>query len=843
MRTSVKGYPSPVSLREGRSLVLPPELYDALYSPSLLAPPARSESSRKGAHGKGDDSSAQVAPFVVPAPAPGGSAAMKRMDNRVASFAETQEGSATEWESEAEEAVAPITGMRPAGMSDEDWDEEDLDLGYHPTSEIADEPPEMGDEQIEGAQSALPPDNHPQESTDVRTETADEVARYPPADEIMMAESQYGNPEAEDMTHDAGVNDADDNDYDVVVKETYYEWGEEELDYDDYAPVEEETVAQVHDQELDKSDKDVNADDEGEDNHANAESVRPNKGKDAPVWGRLGTPVGDRSTTDTETGETAELMKSVLLGSPEGDQPEEESKPRRGRRSDKESTVLSDSSRRSRGYSSDSSRSSCRSTGSKHRRDPKGKQPKDSDTLNVPESTTPRQSLHQKLIKMMESRSQSTTTTPTVSSVVQLAEMPAQDLMCARLNDMERWITGVTGEPAPPSSRSRRRLDTGLQPNRPRYPMTQRLRLKQMEMLCVENRDEYIYRMTYEVNMDRYAHFTEDLKVLGSNAEEMIRQVIATCVWAYEYHHLTGRIEGPYLPYLLWSPMPRVEGWRTPTIRSGHCDDYRTDVKRSWRYLVVLLQFWMDNNATFRIRGGPVRPISPLANVVKEMANLILPEGFHIYWKNVVEDMSWYRHRDYKKLLAVSPAPINRLEKAMRLYHEKTDEILTKNKANRQGWPLCLPTAETISTRHSEVDEPATGQFDDKDLSRDMYDPLKTLTTTPVQDEETTTTEQLESQPATASQPMEDMPASHVPRRFPTFTSPQYWQEEIASQGDPADMPELLPMTPGTTPKVTPKPSPRTTPKATPQTSPNRPSPVKSSLRGRARGAVNSPSG
>ena len=147
------------------------------------------------------------------------------------------------------------------------------------------------------------------------------------------------------------------------------------------------------------------------------------------------------------------------------------------------------------------------------------------------------------------------------------------------------------GEAAPSLSCNRRRSDTGLRPQRPRYPMTQRLRLKQMEMLCAENRDEYIYRMTYEVNMDRYAHFTEDLKVLGSNAEEMIRQVIATCVWAYKYHQLTRRIEGPYLPYLLWSPTPRVEGWRTPTIRPGQCDDYQSDVSRSWLYLVILLQF------------------------------------------------------------------------------------------------------------------------------------------------------------------------------------------------------------------------------------------------------------
>ena len=279
----------------------------------------------------------------------------------------------------------------------------------------------------------------------------------------------------------------------------------EELDYDDDAPVEEDMPVREDDQRPDNSDGDVNADDEEEGDHVATKSVCPKKGKDAPVWGRLGTPVGDRSTTDTETGKTAKLMKSVLLGSPDGGPITEESKPRRSRQSDKESTVLSDGSRRSRGHSSDSSRSSCRSTGSKRRRDQKEKQnpePQDLSQLNVPESTTPRQSPCQKLIKMTKSHSQPTTTAPTVSSVVQLAEMPAQDLMRARLNDMERWITGVTGEPAPPSSRSRRRSDTGLRPNRPRYPMTQKLRLKQMETLCLKNRDEYIYRITYEVNMD-----------------------------------------------------------------------------------------------------------------------------------------------------------------------------------------------------------------------------------------------------------------------------------------------------------------------------------------------------
>ena len=157
----------------------------------------------------------------------------------------------------------------------------------------------------------------------------------------------------------------------------------------------------------------------------------------------------------------------------------------------------------------------------------------------------------------------------------------------------------------------------------------------------------------------------------------------------------------------------------------------------------------------------------------------------------------------------------------MRLFHEKTNEILQKNKASRQEWLPHSPAANTVYTHCPEEDEPITGQFDDEDLSRDVYDSLKTPTTTPVQDEGNAMTEQPEYQPATSSQQMEDVLTSQVPRRFPTFTSPRYRQEEIASQGEPADMPELLSRTPGTTPKVTPKPSPKTTPKATPQASPN----------------------
>ena len=156
-----------------------------------------------------------------------------------------------------------------------------------------------------------------------------------PADEILAAESLYGNPEGENQLNAAEGNNQSDNDYDIVVKQTYYERGEEELDYDDDPHVEEDMVNRDDDDNPDDEDEGSNADDEEDDDLAEdlyaAESVRPKQGKDATIWGQLGTPVGERSTTDTETGETAEMMKSVLIESPDGDQTAGKNKSRRSR--------------------------------------------------------------------------------------------------------------------------------------------------------------------------------------------------------------------------------------------------------------------------------------------------------------------------------------------------------------------------------------------------------------------------------------------------------------------------------------------------------------------------------
>ena len=77
----------------------------------------------------------------------------------------------------------------------------------------------------------------------------------------------------------------------------------------------------------------------------------------------------------------------------------------------------------------------------------------------------------------------------------------------------------------------------------------------------------------------------------------------------------------------------------------------------------------------------------------------------------------------------------------MRLYHKKTSEILEKTRAKRREWLPRSPATESSRSRHLEEDEPVAGQFDDENLGQDVYDPLETSTTTPVQDEETVVTE------------------------------------------------------------------------------------------------------
>ena len=292
-RKTMRGHPAPISLKTWRPLVLPPELYEALYSPQPV--PTSPPKSFQGADGG----------FVVPATTPGSTAALRRLDNRLTTFAMTHLGSGTEWESEPEitdEHIVTAPKMCPTGMSDEDWDADELDMGYHPTglpneelppyhptTIVADEPPPLDEEQIEGAQGTL---------------EAPVIAPGQPSPTAVNNEARQGEDDAFKAERCYGVPDPADND--VVLEGMYYEGDEEELDYDDdlveERDVATERVAEVRDMDRPPEEPHQEAD-ECEDMDA-PESVTPMKE-------RLNTP--EKDMTDTETGETASLMKSVLL--------------------------------------------------------------------------------------------------------------------------------------------------------------------------------------------------------------------------------------------------------------------------------------------------------------------------------------------------------------------------------------------------------------------------------------------------------------------------------------------------------------------------------------------------
>ena len=163
-----------------------------------------------------------------------------------------------------------------------------------------------------------------------------------------------------------------------------------------------------------------------------------------------------------------------------------------------------------------------------------------------------------------------------------------------------------------------------------------------MDYLCHHHCNEYIYSITYEIDMHRYSYFKEDLKVFGNNADELIHQVIGMCVWEYKHYQMD-----PYILYMLWFLSPLIENWRMPTVCARHCDVFREEMKKKWQYLIFLLQFWMDSNDTIHLQGGPIRPMSSLVKITKEMANLVLSEGFQVHWKHIIENTLWYLYGDY----------------------------------------------------------------------------------------------------------------------------------------------------------------------------------------------------
>ena len=133
--------------------------------------------------------------------------------------------------------------------------------------------------------------------------------------------------------------------------------------------------------------------------------------------------------------------------------------------------------------------------------------------------------------------------------------MPEQSLLHSVLQKTEAKMEGVSHPwgSLSPLAQERQRSDMGLCLQKPHFHLNQILDARMMEVLYLNHRDQFIYQTMYEIDVQKYDNYRDDLKVFSNNAEEILLQVVATCTWAHEYHKKTERTPDPYLPYMLWS--------------------------------------------------------------------------------------------------------------------------------------------------------------------------------------------------------------------------------------------------------------------------------------------------
>ena len=242
--------------------------------------------------------------------APGCTSAASHMSSFTATSME--QDNETDWDSESDKP--PQQEYHLAGMSDyEDWVEDNVDMEDHPS--CADEPPTVSDKHTEGASGIV----------EVLT-----IATHPPdPTHFSTLESSPHTEDSEDANRPVSQGNVTNEtpSGDIIVEEEYYEQQEEEeLDYEDDASVE----------ECEQDVKDVKE----------SETAAVTEEKEPTIWKRLGDPVDERASTDTNTGEAVSLMESVLgILSPEGGHRDSKGyRPPHSRCSDHQHTVLSDDS-------------------------------------------------------------------------------------------------------------------------------------------------------------------------------------------------------------------------------------------------------------------------------------------------------------------------------------------------------------------------------------------------------------------------------------------------------------------------------------------------------------------
>ena len=149
-----------------------------------------------------------------------------------------------------------------------------------------------------------------------------------------------------------------------------------------------------------------------------------------------------------------------------------------------------------------------------------------------------------------------------------------------------------------------------------------------------------------------YPDEVKSLRYFGRNARDFALGIVAIADWGQRYLDKGLRCPIPTIAPYLFTPLPEARqlGAQVPVKPSqlgAPGGDVRQCSQESWKWLVTVLQFWMDEAtvADGAVYGGRVHPASALAQYVMDTVNLGLELGSKVSWEDVITRMPWLTKR------------------------------------------------------------------------------------------------------------------------------------------------------------------------------------------------------
>ena len=149
-----------------------------------------------------------------------------------------------------------------------------------------------------------------------------------------------------------------------------------------------------------------------------------------------------------------------------------------------------------------------------------------------------------------------------------------------------------------------------------------------------------------------YLDEVKSLRYFGRNARDFAMGIVAIADWGQRYLDKGLKYPIPTIPPYLFTPLPesRQSGAQVPVKPSqlgGPGGDVCHRCRESWKWLVTVLQFWMDEATVTDgpVYGGRVRPASALAEYVMDTVNPGLEPGSKVSWEDVITRTPWMSKR------------------------------------------------------------------------------------------------------------------------------------------------------------------------------------------------------